>query len=76
MAESFAEVSNLFKAVDTHKLPAFLPAEEPPKLQVYQVDQKVFNQKKTKSKDEIDIPHKLRKKAAVFLAEPLSHIFN
>ena len=49
VAESFAEVSNLFKAVDTHKLPAFLPAEEPPKLQVYQVDQKVLNQKKTKS---------------------------
>ena len=74
--KSFVEVSNLFKPVDTHKLPAFLPAEEPPQLQVYQVYQKVLNQKKTKSTHEIDIPHKLRKEAAVFLAEPLTHIFN
>ena len=76
VANSFAEVSNQFKPVDRNLLPAFLQAEEPPQLQPYQVDQKIKDQKKTKTTLDTDISYKLRKEAAVFLADPLTHVLN
>ena len=76
VAESFAAVSNEYEPVDTTQLPAYLPSEEPPQLQVYKVYRKIQSQKKTKSTFPIDIYEGLRKEAAEFLAEPLTEILN
>jgi hypothetical protein len=76
VAESFAAVSNEYEPVDLNRLPAYLPSEEPPQLEVYKVYKKIQSQKKTKSTLAIDIPQSLRKEAAEFLAEPLTEIFN
>ena len=76
VAESFAKVSNEYNPIDLQKLPAYLPAEEPPQVNVYNVLRKIQNQKKTKSTLPMDIPEKLRREGAEFLAEPLSNIYN
>ena len=76
VAGSFAEVSCQYKPVDINQLPAYLPAEQPPQLNVYKVYKKIQSQKKTKSTLPIDIPENLRKEAALFLAEPLTEIYN
>jgi hypothetical protein len=69
-------VSQQYEPVDLKKLPAYLPAERPPVLEVYKVYRKIQGQKKTKSTLIIDIPENLRKEAAEFLAEPLTNIYN
>ena len=76
VAQSFAAVSQQYEPVDLGQLPAYLPAEQPPQLEVYKVYRKIKGQKKTKSTLEIDIPENLRKEAAEFLAEPLTNIYN
>ena len=76
VADSFAAVSNEYQCVDLSSLPAYLPSEQPPQLEVYKVYKQIQNQKKTKSTLPIDIPESLRKEAAEFLAEPLTDIFN
>ena len=73
--ESFAAVSQQYEPIDLGRLPAYLPAEQPPQLDVYKVYRKVKGQKKTKSTLVIDIPENLRKEAAEFLAEPLTNIY-
>ena len=75
IAESFAAISNEYEYIKLEELPAFLPAEESPQISVYNVYKKIQNQKKTKSTLLLDIPEKLRKDAAEFLAEPLLNIF-
>ena len=76
VAKSFAAVSCEYNPVDISKFPAYLPAEEPPQLHVYDVYKKIQNQKKTRSTLPIDIPDSLRKDAAEFLAELVTEIFN
>ena len=76
MAQSFASVSCEYEPVKLELLPAYLPAEEAPQLQVYFMYQKIWNQKRTKSTLPIDIPDILRKEAAECLAEPLTDIYN
>ena len=76
VAESFAAVSQQYEPVDLTRLPAYLPAEQAPVLEVYKVYRKILGQKKTKSTLSIDIPENLRKEAAEFLAEPLTDIYN
>ena len=76
VAESFAKVSQEYCPIDLTKLPAYLPAEQPPQLHVYDVYTKIQNQKRTKSTLPIDLPENLRREAAEFLAEPLTDIFN
>ena len=76
IAESFAAISNEYDPVDLKQLPSYLPHEKPPELSVYKVCLKIQKQKNTKSTLEIDIPDKLRKEAAAFIAEPLTHIYN
>ena len=76
VAEAFASVSCEYEPVKLSELPAYLPAEEAPKIEVYKVYQRIQEQKKTKSTLPIDIPQALRKEAAEFLAEPLTDIFN
>ena len=76
VAKSFSEISCQYDPVNLHLLPAYLPAEEAPQLQVYNVWRNIKYQKKTKSTLPIDIPDVLRKEGAEFLAEPLTNIFN
>ena len=76
VAESFAAVSQQCAPVDLERLPAYLPAERPPELEVYKVYRKIQGQKKTKSSLIIDIPENLRKEAAELLAEHLTNIYN
>jgi hypothetical protein len=76
VAKSFAEVSCQYQPVNLNLLPAYLPCEQPPQLEVYKVCMKIQNQKKTKSTLLLDIPDNLRKEAAPFLAEPLTEIYN
>ena len=76
VAASFAKISCEYAPVDISRLPAYLPADEAPQLDVFYVYRKIQTQKKTKSTLPIDIPESLRKEAAEFLAEPLTDIFN
>ena len=76
VAESYAAVSKEYDPVDPAKLPVYLPAEEPPSIEVYKVYKKIQTQNKTKSTLPIDLPESLKKEAAEFLAEPLTEILN
>ena len=76
VANSFATVSCEYEAVKLEQLPAYLPAEQAPQLNVYDVCLKIRKQKKTKSTLPIDLPESLRKEGAEFLAEPLTNIYN
>jgi hypothetical protein len=76
VADSFAKVSQEYGPVNIDELPAFLPAEKAPQVEVYQVYKRIQSQKKTRSTLDMDIPHSLRKAGAEFLAEPLTDIFN
>ena len=76
VAESFALISNEYSPVDLSQLPAYLPAEQAPQLEVYKVYKKIQMQKKTRSTLPIDIHESLCKEAAEFLAEPLTEVMN
>ena len=76
VAKAFAEISCQYSPVDINQLPAYLPAKQAPQLNVYKVYKKIEGLKKTKKTLPIDIPENLRKEAAVFLAEPLTDIYN
>ena len=47
VAESSASVSQLYKPVDFSQLPAYLPSELPPQLEVYKVWKKIQGKKQT-----------------------------
>ena len=76
VAESFAKVPQDHCPIDLTKLPAYLQAEQPPQLHVYDVYIKIQGQKHTKSTLPIDIPDNRRRQAAEFLADPLTDIFS
>ena len=76
IADFFAQTSNEYSPVNTSTLPSYLPALPPPQLNEIQVYNKLAKLKKTKSTHPIDIPCKLRKEVAPFLASPLTDILN
>ena len=76
VAKSFAQISCEYEPVKLDQLPAYLPAEQAPQLNVYDVCLMIQRQKKTKSTLPIDLPESLRKTGALFLAEPLTNIYN
>jgi len=76
VAESFAKVSQEYSVIALEELPSFLPALPPPQVNLLSVWKRVQDLKKTKSTLPGDLPDKLRKEAAIFLAEPLTNIFN
>ena len=76
VADYFASVSQEYEPVDLTLLPAYLPALPPPQVDVWTVMKRIETQKKTKTTLPIDLPESLRKKSAVFLAEPLTDIIN
>ena len=76
VAESFAKVSQEYSEIELESLPSFLPALPPPQVNLLTVWKRIQNLKKTKSTLPGDLPDKLRKEAAIFLAEPLTNILN
>ena len=76
VAQSFAEVSQEYERLDRTKLPAFLPAERPLQVNVFQVKTKIENIGKTKSTLPVDIPDRMRKECSLDLAEPMCNITN
>ena len=76
VAQSFASVSQIYNRLDRSKLPAFLPAEKPEQVNVFQVMYHIQKLGCTKSTLPIDIPDRLRQECAIDLAEPLTNIIN
>ena len=72
IAEHFASVSNEYSTLDNKQLPTYLPAQELPQLDEYDVYLKIKSMKNTKSTLPIDIPDILRKEFAVELAIPVT----
>ena len=64
VAESMAEISNQYSQIDLCQLPAYLPAQEAPQIELYKVYKKIQGQKKTRSTLDIDLPANIRKEAA------------
>ena len=76
IVQHFAKVSNEYQPIDYTQLPYYLPAPPPPQVEEYDVYNRFRGIKKTKSTLPIDIPDKLRKEFAIFLAAPLTLIIN
>ena len=76
IAEHFAAISQEYSPVDVQKLPAYLPAQKPPKIEEFDVYMRLKNIKKTKSTLPIDLPEKVRKECTPHLAAPLTTIYN
>ena len=76
VAQSFAEVSQEYERLDRTRLPAYLPAERPLEVNVFQVKNKIENIGKTKSTLPVDISDRLRQDCALDLAEPMCDIIN
>ncbi len=68
VAQSFAEVSQEYERLDRTRLPAYLPAERPLEVNVFQVKNKIENIGKTKSTLPVDISDRLRQDCALDLA--------
>ena len=76
IAEHFSFISNEYNPIDNHQLPCYLPSLPPPQVQEHEVYERLCKIKKTRSTLPIDIPDKLRKECALFLAAPLMNIYN
>jgi hypothetical protein len=76
VGQHMAAISNEYEPVNLEELPAYLPAQPPPKVEEYEVYDKLKRLKNTKSTLPIDIPNKLRKEVMVELVKPLTHIIN
>ena len=62
--------------IDYAQLPSYLPALPPPQVDEYEVYCRLSRMKKTRSTLPLDIPDKLRRECAQFLAAPLKRIIN
>ena len=76
IAEHFAAISNQYSPIDYTQLPSYLPAARPPQVEEYEVYLRLRKLKKTKSTLPLDIPDKIRRECAHFLAGPLTDIIN
>ena len=76
VAEYFSKVSQEYSALDTTKLPAYLPAPEILKVDENIVAERLLRLKCRKSTQPIDLPSKLRKHFPCELATPLTDIIN
>ena len=58
------------------ELPCYLPAQQPPQVESYEVYERLRKLKKTRSTLPIDLPEKLRQACSVELSDPLTDIIN
>ena len=71
-----AAVSQSYQPLDLTKLPCYLPAQEPEKVTIFEVFEKIKTLKKTWSTLPIDLPDRLRIVCAIDRAEPITDIIN
>ena len=76
IASHFASISNQYSPLNTHDLPCYLPALQPPQVDEYSVYKRMKKLKNTRSTFPLDIPNKLRKEFSVELAAPMTDIIN
>ena len=76
IADFYASVSNEYDPIDRKLLPHFLPSSPPSIFLEHEVYSRLMRLKNTKSTYPLDIPFQLRKECAIFLAAPLTNIFN
>ena len=76
IAAHFAAISNEYSPIDSEQLPCYLPAPRPPQVTEHEVYTRLNKLKKTRSTLPIDIPEKIRRECALFLAGPVSQIIN
>lgn len=76
VAEYFSQVSKEHSPLDSSKLPSYLPAPQPAKLNEIDVAERIYNLKNRKSTQPIDLPSKIRKDFACELATPVTDIYN
>ena len=76
IAAHFAAISNQYKPIDYSQLPAYLPAQQPPQVDEFEVYLRLRKLRKSKSTLPIDVPVMLRQECSHFLAGPLTDIIN
>ena len=76
VAKSFAAISQQYEKLDRTKLPAFLLADRPEEVNVFQVVCHIKKLGKTKSTLPVDIPDRLGLECAIDLAGPITEIIN
>ena len=76
IAAHFAAISSEYSPIDNAQLPCYLPASPPPQVEEYDVYKRLNRLKKTRSTLPIDVPEKIRRECALFLAEPVAQIIN
>ena len=76
IAAHFAAISSEYSPIDNAQLPCYLPAPPPPQVEEYDVYKRLNRLKKTRSTLPIDVPEKIRRECALFLAEPVAQIIN
>ena len=76
IAEHFSSISNEYSPINIQDLPCYLPALPPPVIEEHEVYARIKRLKKSKTTLPIDIPAMLRQECALFLAEPLTMIYN
>ena len=76
IADHFASISQEYSPVNTAMLPSYLPALPPPTIEEYEVYDRLYKLRKSKSTLPIDLPGKLRQECSLHLAAPLCTIYN
>ena len=76
IAQAFASVSSEYLPIDLSQLPSYRPTMEPPKVEEYEVYEKINKLKNTKSTFHIDLPNKIRKEFSADLSSPVTDIIN
>ena len=68
IAQHFAAISNQYLPVDNRQLSCYLPAQQPPHVEEYDVYLRLRKQKKTKSTLPLDLPDKVKGECSPLLA--------
>ena len=76
VAEHFSQVSKEYLPLNTHDLPAYLPAPEVLKVSQSDVEERLFKLRNRKSTQPTDLPSKVRKLLSSELSKPLTNIIN
>ena len=78
IAKHYAKISNEYKHLKTEDIPKSLyeTSEAPPRIEEYEIHQRIQKMSCKKSTVKDDIPMKLIKEFSVELSEPLENIFN
>ena len=78
IAKYYAKISNQYEPLKTEDIPFNLYEnfEEPPRIEQYEIYERIRKMSCKKSTVKDDIPMKLIKEFSVELAEPLENIFN